>query len=1805
MLDGWPAERPADADAAGTERLAYVIYTSGSTGRPKGAMNAHRGVVNRIAWMQDAFGLSPDDAVLQKTPFSFDVSVWEFFWPLAVGARLVMAPPGAHRDPVALNELIRREGITLLHFVPSMLRAWLDGADASACTSLRAVMSSGEALPADLVTRFFGALPSGQLHNLYGPTEAAVDVTHWPCTPEVRGGVPIGRPIANTRMYVLDARGAPVPVGMPGELWIAGVQVGRGYWRRPGLTAERFVPDPFAPEPGARMYRTGDRARWRADGALEYLGRTDFQVKVRGFRVEPGEVEAALAALPGVRQAVVDARPGPGGARLVAWIAADADARPSPESLREGLLRSLPDPMVPSVFVPVDALPLTPSGKVDRRALPEPAGAAGPEGGYVPPRSPTEQLLADAWAELLGVERVGATYGFFALGGHSLLATRLVSRIRDLFGVELSLRAIFETPVLRDLAARIVRAGQEGDAPFAPPPLTRVAPANDAPLSFAQERLWFIDRMDPGSALYNMSPALRLGGPLDPAVLEAALREVVRRHEPLRTSFPLVDGHPVQRVGSADDFRLAVDDLSDLSPEERDDEAGRIVAAWGRMPFDLEHGPLFRARLLRIAPDDHAVLLGLHHAVSDGWSNGILFRELFALYEAFAAGESSPLEPLPVRYADYAAWQRGWLAGEELDRQVAYWRGALAGAPALLALPADRPRPAAMSRRGARHTFAVGADVAGSVRALARREGATLFMALLAAWDVVLSRASGQADVVVGTPVAGRTRRETEGLIGLFVNTLALRTDLSGDPPFLALLERVRSATLGAFAHQDLPFEKLVEELKPERSLAYTPVFQALFNLQNTGEGPGQAPGALSLAPVAGRGAPDAKVDVTLTVTELPDGSLHAALGYAADLFDAATIERMAAQWTRVLVAVSARPEVPVSEIDLLSDEERAALAEWNRTDRDFSARTALDLFDGWVARTPDAPALAFEGERLTFAELDARTRRMARALVARGIRPEARVGLAVERSAEMIVALLGILRAGAAYVPLDPAFPPARMADMLADADASLVLAQDALLPLLEGSGAEVMRIGDAEPNAPASVALPEIRPEWLAYVIYTSGSTGRPKGVAVEHRQLAHYVQAVAERLALPERASYATVSTIAADLGHTSVFGALCGGGCLHVIGGERIGDGRAFASYLADNDVDVLKITPSHLAALMGGGDPAAVLPRRCLVLGGEALRAAWVDEGRALAPGLRVVNHYGPTETTVGALAYVADLELPDTSGGTVPLGRPLANARAYVLDLALRPVAVGVPGELCIGGRGVARGYLGRPALTAERFVPDPFATEPGARMYRTGDRARWLTGGDVEFLGRIDQQVKVRGFRVEPGEVESVLRAHPAVRDAAVVARPDPMGTLLLVAYVVGAEGAAVDVEGLHRHCAAHLPAYMVPAVFVPIDALPLTPNGKLDRAALPAPEGPAGDGFVVPRDVTELEVARIWSEALGVPRVGATDDFFRLGGHSLLAVRMLPHIRERFGRDLPLSALFQHSTVTAFADALRREGADADDGRLLVTLNAGDGTRPPLFFFPPAGGTVMPYVDLARLLGPDQPFLALQAPGVNGAEAPLWTVAEMVERYLEEIRRAQPHGPYWLGGWSAGGLTAFEAARRLRAEGESVALVAVLDAPAPDAQRDMSAPDQVALYRRFAGSTVTGDEALLDALADELRPLAPQERLPALSRWIARHGGHVMDTELARVARVMAVYEATARAVRDYLDPPPLDAPVVLFVASEGRAEDGVGPDALPPRWRPFVAGELEVRVVPGVHAQLVHEPAAVTLAAALRDVMEDIRG
>jgi amino acid adenylation domain-containing protein len=1484
-------------------RAAYAIFTSGSTGRPKGALNTHRGIVNRLLWMQAEYGLGPEDRVLQKTPFSFDVSVWEFFWPLIVGARLVVARPGGHQDPAYLVETIEREGITTLHFVPSMLQVFVEQPGVERCTSLRRVMASGEALPVDLAKRFFARLPAGvELHNLYGPTEAAVDVTYHACRPgEER--VPIGRPVANTRIHILDREGQEVPVGIAGELHIGGVQVGRGYLHRPDLTAERFVPDGFegvGARAGARMYRTGDLARWLVIGDIgevEYLGRIDHQVKIRGFRIELGEIEAALAGHPEVREAVVLARD----QSLVAFVAPPVSA-----DLRAFLQASLPEHMIPAGFVSLDAMPLTPNGKVDRKALAgiEPESRSG---AFLAPRTAAEEILAGIWRDLLGVARVGVKDRFFELGGHSLLGMRLAARVRDAFGVELPLRTLFEAPALEDLAARI---GTASGAPVLPP-IRPVPREGVLPLSFSQERLWFLDQLQPGSPFYNLSAALRLAGDLDVRALEMAFAEIVRRHEALRTTFPGTGGVPVQRIAPAAPASLPILDLSGLPDPEG--EARRRVEELAALPFDLEAGPLLRLALLRLGEREHVLLIAMHHIVSDGWSLGVLVAEGGALYRAFVEGRRSPLPALPVQYADFAAWQRGWLRGEALDRQLAWWKEELGGAPTRLELPTDRPRPRVQTFRGAVRRLALAPELIAALADLAGREGATLYMVLLAAFQILLQRYSGQDDLLVGSPIAGRGRTELEPLIGFFVNTLVFRGRLQPDGPFRELLARVRSSTLGAFAHADVPFERLVEELEVERSLAWNPLVQVTFALQNVPGGPPELPG-VTLTPMDVEWTA-AKFDLNLVLAE-QGGALAGTIEYAADLFDAAAVDRLAGHFRTLLEGVAAGASGPLSELPILSgDEARQVVVDWNRTRTGFPRQACLhELFDEQAARAPAAVAAVFGAESCTYRDLQARADRLAWHLIGQGVRPGSPVGIHMERSLGMIVAILAVLKAGGAYVPLDTSYPEERLAFMLADAGVRTVLrSADCPDSLASRSG-----------RSPRVFAAPES----LACLVYTSGSTGRPKGVALPHRAVVRLARETNYIRIRPDDV-LTQASNTSFDAAIFEIWGALLNGARLVGVSKETLLSPRELAEQIRRDGVTTLFLTTAVFNQ-MGREEPGAFRRLRHLLFGGEAADAARVRQVLRDGRPERLLHFYGPAESTTFASWHLVE-EVPE-GATTVPIGMPVANTTLLVLDRGFNPVSaapVGVPGEIFVGGEGLAWGYRNRPDLTAERFVPDPFALDEGGggRLYRTGDLGRRGPDGAVEFLGRTDFQVKIRGFRIEPGEIEAALVAHPGVRDAAVLVLGEGSGKRL-AAYVAG----EAAIPELKAFLAERLAPFMIPAAWVVLESLPITPNGKVDRKALAriepdaASEETAAGGFEPPRGLTEELLAGAWSEVLGVERIGRTDDFFGLGGHSLLATRLVSRVRGLFQAELPLRTLFEVSSLSGLAeriDLLRQEGA------------------------------------------------------------------------------------------------------------------------------------------------------------------------------------------------------------------------------------------------------------------------------------------
>ncbi len=1610
-----------DADDA---RLAYVIYTSGSTGQPKGVMNEHRGVVNRILWMQDAFAMDEQDTVLQKTPFSFDVSVWEFFWPLSVGAKLVMAKPEGHKDPAYLAETIARESVTTIHFVPSMLQAFLDAADTARCTTLQRVICSGEALSVPLHDQFFAQMDC-ELHNLYGPTEAAVDVTHWVCTP-MPGltNVPIGKPIANTQTYVLDDRLNPVPVGVAGELYLGGVQVARGYWGQAALTAERFIDDPFSDVPGARLYKTGDRCRWRADGAIEFLGRLDAQVKVRGFRIEPGEIESVLRDHDSIHHAVVDTRLLGGESQLVAYLVADREIPAA--DLRAHVCATLPDHMAPQAYVYLDALPLTPSGKLDRKALPEPQS---PESAaqYAPPRNDTETTLVNLWQTLLQTEPIGINDNFFELGGHSLKAVQLVNRIGSAFETALPVRAVFESPTIARLAARIGResAGPEQNVTVIP----KQDPASPITMSFAQQRLWFLDQLDTQRAAYNIPVVVRLDGTLNVDAMRRAIEGMVARHETLRTVFDVVDGQPTPRIESASSFPFESINLQSLDVTEREARVHDFVTAETRDPFFLDQGPLIRAKVLQLSPNEYRLLLTMHHIVSDGWSLGVIVRELSSFYAAECENRDADLLGLAIQYRDFAAWQQERLASGALDSQLAYWKEQLDDVP-VLALPTDRPRPSIATHPGATHHFQISKDLNAGITKLSHRLEATPFMTFLAAFNAVLSRMAGQTDIAVGTPVAGRTHESLEALIGLFVNTLVVRTDCSKNPRFDELVARVRDTAMAAFEHQELPFERLVEVLQPDRRLNQNPLFQVMFVFQNAPIPPLELPG-LKMTPLYAEGD-SAKFDITFVLRE-SDNGLDGHIEYNTDLFDSETIATFAERFLRVLDTAVAQPESTLASLPVLSEEEEHLLRQWNQTEAPFPDDTTLHgLFERCVDATPTATAVTMAETSLTYHELNECANRVARHLADAGVADEELIGICVDRGIDTVALVIGVWKAGAAFIPLDPEYPEERIAFMVRDSGMARVITAPAYEERMRALNVETF-LADAlqAPTTTESLRATSAGPETLAYAIYTSGSTGNPKAALIEHRGACNLAMVLGKAFGIESGTRFLQFAPFSFDAWIADFVASLCHGGTLCITASdERLGD--SLGDFIDRERINAGVFPPS---ALM-------VLPRRAYAslhvigTGGEACPESLV---KMWGPGRTFINAYGPTEITVCSSYYVCN---PDENGDP-PIGPPNANYLAYVLDANGARVPPGTPGELYIGGVGVARGYLNRPELTAERFLPDPFLGKDGARMYRSGDLVQYREDGTLIFLGRTDHQVKVRGFRIELGDIESALRAHAAVDDAVCIVQRSDATDARIVAYAqIGS--AAVSVTELRDHLAARLPSYMVPNIIQTLESLPRTPNGKVDRKALPDPSGAdshSGEAAVSPRNERERAIRDVWIELLRMDNVGIHDNFFDSGGHSLLAVNLVAKLHD-IGVTLSLQQVFEHPTIAEMAEAAAQSPGNRKkpDGEIIVPIQP-KGDAAPLFAFPPAGGTVFPYYHLAHLLGTSRPFYGIQEPALQYGIKPLASIEEYAEYYLAHIRRIQPTGPYHLLGWSLGGSIAYEMARQIEAAGDTVSFLGLID--------------------------------------------------------------------------------------------------------------------------------------------------------------------
>ncbi|MCW5315485.1 amino acid adenylation domain-containing protein [Nostoc sp. KVJ3] len=1518
--------------------LAYVIYTSGSTGKPKGAMNTHLGICNRLLWMQQAYQLTVVDCILQKTPFSFDVSVWEFFWPLITGARLVVAKPGGHKDSAYLVNLILEQQVTHVHFVPSMLQVFLEEPSLENCRSLKRVICSGEALYVELQERFFARLDC-ELHNLYGPTEAAIDVTYWQCFPNGNlRTVPIGRPIANTQIYILDEHLQPVPVGVAGELHIAGLGLARGYLNRKELTTGKFIPNPFSNDKSERLYKTGDLVRYLDDGNIEYLGRIDNQVKIRGFRIELGEIETVLNSHPQIQQAVVIAREDiPGDKRLVAYLAA-TDKSLTTNQLREFLKHQLPEYMVPSAIAILESLPLTHSGKVDRRALPAPDLQSEQIGKYVAPRTPIEELLSQIWAQILKVEQVGIHDNFFTLGGHSLLATQLVSRIRNIFKVELALREFFANATVAELTQEIEQLQQQNLELSAPPILPRAENAELA-LSYAQQRLWFLDQFEPNSPFYNMPIALRLAGTLQIAALEQSLQEIIARHEALRTNFITIDEQPTQIIQTQTNWTVCVVELQHLPSSEQEIATQQLAQQQAIQPFELATQPLVRATLVVLSETEHVLLLCMHHIVSDGWSMGIFIQELATLYNAYLIGQPSPLASLPIQYADFALWQRQWLQGEVLQSQLSYWQQQLKDAPALLSLPTDRPRPAVQTYHGTHLEFALPPELTGKLTKLSQEQGCTLFMTLLAAFDTLLYRYTGQSDILVGSPIANRDRSEIEGLIGFFVNTLVMRSNLADNPSFSELLGRVREMTMEAYSHQHLPFEMLVEASQPERDLSYTPLFQVMFVLQNAPTSGLELTG-LSVSPLPIKGI-TSRFDLTLIMRNNGTG-LAGVWEYNTDLFDASTIERMTGHFVTLLEGIIANPQQPISQLPLLTQlEQQKLLVEWNDTGVDYPLHKCIhQLFEEQVARTPDAVAVEFENQQLTYHQLNYRANQLAHYLQSLGVKPDVLVGLCVERSLEMVIGLLGILKAGGAYVPLDPEYPQERLRFILEDAQVRVLVTPQLLKERLPQNQAKLICLDtDAEVISQCSQdnLICGVQPNNLAYIIYTSGSTGQPKGIAMSQLALCNLILWHRDNLKIAPGAKTLQFASINFDVSFQEIFTTWCSGGTLFLIAEELRRDASALLGFLQQEAIErmFLPFVGLQQLAEVAVGSELVNSHLREIITAGEQLQITpAISEWFRKLTDCTLHNQYGPSETHLAT-----SLTLPN-SVDTWPLlpaiGRPIANTQIYILDKYLQPVPVGVPGEIYIAGVLLAQGYFNRPELTQEKFIPNPFSDKPHSRLYKTGDLARYLSDGNIEFLGRIDSQVKVRGFRIELGEVEAVLSQLMDVQASCAVVREDTPGDKRLVAYIVPQNEqtcterlalseversrSTLSVSVVRNFLKSKLPEYMVPSAIVILDALPLTPNGKLDRRALPAPDvhSQLSDKYVAPRNPIEEILSVIWAQVLKIEQVGIHDNFFELGGHSLLAMQLVSRVRNSLKVELLLRSLFAAPTVAELAQVI-----------------------------------------------------------------------------------------------------------------------------------------------------------------------------------------------------------------------------------------------------------------------------------------------
>lgn len=1764
--------------------LAYVLYTSGSTGNPKGVAVTHCNVVNLVKWARTVISDDELSGVLFATSLNFDLSVYEMFLPLAYGGAIIMVD-----DLFGLITAPAQDEVRLVNTVPALMSALLR--ESSLPNGIQVVNLAGEVMSRALAQQLFADRPGVRLFNLYGPTETTVYSSYSLVDPNELGPPPIGRPLFNTTLYVLDEFLQPLPIGCTGRVWIGGAGVTRGYLNLSALTQERFIKNPFG---DGRLYNSGDLAAWRSDGQLDFVGRIDNQVKIRGTRVELGEIESVLTQHPAVREACVVVG---GNEQLIAYLSApDPGSAPLIDELRGLLQERLPSYMIPSVFERLDAFPLSPSGKLDRKKLSTSVDRKiVPKS--VPPRTPIERALAEIWREVLNCADIGIHDDFFECGGHSLLAMRVVARIRKTFALDLALHIVFENPTIVSLADRIGNA-----ASIQPPTEDKLAssePATSAmpvavvrglaEISYAQQALWFLAQTEGTGNAYHIPLDVRLSGPLDKVALKRALDRLVCRHAPLRTTFQLVDGQPQQRIATSDNFALIKHDIRHYTDVEG--ELSRIVEEEASASFDLENGPLIRGRLVELSGNDHALLVTMHHIVSDGWSMGTLVAELSKLYASFRRDEADPLAPLPVQYADYAAWQRNWLKGGVAKRQAEYWRTALHGAPALLELPTDRPRPPQQDFAGRRVVVALDRALTRRLKVLSRRHGVTIYMVLLAGWAALLARLSGQNDVVIGSPSANRARTEIEPLIGFFVNTLALRIDVSGAPETTDLLARVKALVLAAQENQDIPFEQVVEAVKPPRSLAFSPIFQVLFAWQNTAHSSFDLPG-IKVSPIM-RPQLTAMVDLVLSLEEVGDEILGG-LAYATGLFDQQTIERYVGYWLNLLEAMAKDDSKAIDRLPLMGASERhQMLVEWNATASEYPQQIGVhELFEAQVTKTPDAVAVVFGDRHLTYAQLNADANRLAKYLRRRGVTAHSFVACGLERSPQMIVALLATLKAGGAYVALDLSLSPSRLRSMMEDAQPTAILVQsteqkkaiDQLqLSCNRGQPPVVIDIEqDSETirrESAENLSLSCIDPQSPAYVCFTSGSTGRPKGVIVPHRAILRLV-VNSNYISITARDTFLQLAPISFDAATFEIWGALLNGARL-VVAAPQLLSTAELGAIIHKNHVSVLWLT-AGLFHLMVDEALDSLSDVRQVLAGGDVLSIAHMRKALDRLGEGRLINGYGPTENTTFTCCH--PINSSSLERHSIPIGKPIANTQCYILDANMAPLPVGVRGELYTGGDGLALGYLNDPALTAKKFLPNPF--EPGKLLYRTGDLARYLADGNIEFLGRSDDQVKVRGFRVELGDVEAAIKLHPAVRETAVVAQKDAAGDTSLVAYV-----SPCEVDGLQAFLRQQLPSYMVPVHFVFRDTLSLNKSGKVDRKALPRLElDKARASPDSPRNQTEHALAVLWGEIFARDLIGIHDDFFDLGGHSLLVVRLVDRVNRELKVRLSIADLFQHPTVAQLARLLQTSPVSHSRYPAgIVQIRQGNSGRP-IFCFPGLA-TALQFRELVEKLKIQRALLGIDIHDFDAKASEFRSMKSIAEMVVQRLRQVQPEGPYTLVGYSFGGNLAVEVARQFVADGQVVDPVVLLDSHGPNSLRRPTGLRKLATHLRIMRALNVGAIYGYISLRIKRRLFKPAQELkpaPVL------HEG-----PLER--RIREILDACLTAYNTHV-PELFPGRIVLFRATDLDTWLEVADTSGTCGWGVICGGGVEVIPIDCGHMDILKEPNVDSLACRITKVLSE---